>query len=72
MAGEVIIFIGFWMGVVGKVLVAYMAIRVHHRVRMEHKVDRHVFRTMRREHVLGVFGIAFIIIGGILEAQRFF
>ena len=61
-------FLGFTLGMIGKVMVAYMAIRVHYRVRKEHRVDENVFTAMRREQGIGVTGIALIIIGYGLEA----
>lgn len=60
-------FIGYTLGTIGKLLIAYTAIMVHHRVRKEHKIDDKVFRMMRMEHVLGLLGISFIVIGYLLE-----
>lgn len=54
--------------VIGKVMVSYMALAVHYRVRHEHAIDGRVFQTMRRENVLGMIGITFIIIAYVLEA----
>ena len=59
--------IGFILDAVGKVLVAYTAIRVHYRVRKEHSIDEKVFTAMRREHVLGIIGISLIVIGVLLQ-----
>ena len=53
--------------VIGKVLVAYTALRVHHRFREEHKVDEKVFKEMKRESSLGILGIVLILAGYILE-----
>jgi hypothetical protein len=61
------LFIGRTFDVVGKVLVAYTALMVHHRFRKEHKVDNSVFAEMKKEHFLGLFGIALIVLGYILE-----
>jgi len=55
------------LDVVGKLMIAYTAIRVHWRVRQEHRIDKRVFREMRQEHVVGIFGMIFIIIAYILE-----
>ena len=52
---------------VGKFLIAYTAIRVHIRVRKEHKIDKHVFRAMRREQNLGIFGITLISLAFIIH-----
>jgi len=60
-------FIGFTLDVLGKVMVAFTAIMVHYRFRKEHKIDEKVFRSMRREQLLGIVGIFFIILGFLLQ-----
>lgn len=60
-------FIGFTIDVIGKILVAYTALRVHYIVREEHKIDKVVFRTMRKEHRLGLIGIGLILLGYFLQ-----
>lgn len=60
-------FIGFTLDVLGKILVAFTAIMVHHRFRKEHKVDERIFKAMRREQLLGIIGIGAIILGFILQ-----
>jgi uncharacterized membrane protein YidH (DUF202 family) len=51
------------LDIIGKVMVAYTALAVHHRVRNEHKIDSAVFKIMKREMVVGVLGIALMIVG---------
>lgn len=65
-------FIGFTIDSLGKILVAYTAIRVHHRVWQEHKIDGQVFKAMKNEQVLGIVGILMIIAGYILQAPHKF
>ena len=60
-------FVGFSIDVVGKVMVAFTAIMVHRRFRKEHKIDERVFRSMKREQLLGIIGIFFIILGFLLQ-----
>tara|TARA_B100001971_G_C17987727_1_gene430736 strand:+ start:420 stop:629 length:210 start_codon:yes stop_codon:yes gene_type:complete len=60
-------FLGFTLDVIGKVMVAFTAIMVHHRFRKEHKIDERVFQTMRREQVVGIIGIGFIVLGFLLQ-----
>ena len=60
-------FIGFTLDVLGKVMVAFTAIMVHYRFRKEHKIDEKVFRSMRREQLLGIIGILLIILGFLLQ-----
>ncbi len=59
--------LGFILDVIGKIMIAFTALMVHHRFRKEHKVDEFVFKAMRREQVIGIIGIIFIIIGFILQ-----
>jgi rRNA processing protein Gar1 len=59
--------VGFTLDVLGKIMVAFTAIMVHHRFRKEHKVDEKVFRSMRREQAIAVVGILLIIAGFILQ-----
>lgn len=59
--------LGYTLDVVGKIMVAFTAIMVHHRFRKEHKVDERVFRSMRREQLAGLLGIALIILGFFLQ-----
>jgi hypothetical protein len=51
----------------GTILIAFTAIRVHHRVLNEHTIDEAVFRSMKREQKLGVIGVLLIVTGFILE-----
>lgn len=50
------------LDMIGKILVSYTAIAVHHRFRKEHKIDNKVFATMRTEMILGLFGIVLFIV----------
>jgi len=52
---------------VGTLLIAWAALSVHHKVLNDHRIDRAVYRKMRTEQLLGVFGIIFIITGYILN-----
>ncbi|MBI2415610.1 MAG: hypothetical protein HYV33_03040 [Candidatus Kerfeldbacteria bacterium] len=52
---------------VGEVMVGYTALRVHHRVWQEHKIDKAVFREMKQEQVLGMLGLLAIVSGLVLE-----
>lgn len=59
--------LGFIFDVVGKIMVAFTAIMVHHRFRKEHKIDERVFKSMRREQFIGIIGIALIVFGFFLQ-----
>lgn len=51
---------------IGTVMIAFAALRVHHRVLHEHKMDAQVFRVMRREQTVGVVGVLCILIAFVL------
>jgi hypothetical protein len=53
--------------ILGKIMVAYTALAVHHRVRKEHTIDAAVFRIMRWEQLVGVAGIIFMVLGYLLH-----
>lgn len=53
-------------------MVAYTAVRVHYRFWKEHKIDAKVFYEMKRERVIGLWGIALIILGYLINAPLFF
>lgn len=55
------------LDVIGSTFIAYAALRVHHRVLAEHQIDEKVFKTMKKEQRIGVFGVIFIVIGYLLE-----
>ncbi len=60
-------FIGAVLDVLGKIAIAFAALRVHHRVLHEHSIDKWVFNTMKREQLIGVAGVLLILAGFILE-----
>ena len=62
-----IAFIGFTLDVIGKVLVAFTAIMVHHRVLNEHRIDKSVFNIMRSEQRVAILGVILILIGYFLQ-----
>jgi len=51
------------LDVMGTVLIGWAALRVHHRVLNEHKIDKRVFRVMRLEQKLGAVGILLVVLG---------
>lgn len=52
---------------VGALMVAYAALRVHHRVLNEHRIDKAVYMIMRVEQKVGVTGVILIIIGTVMD-----
>jgi len=61
------IIIGFTLDLIGKLLVSFTAIAVHHRFLNEHKIDRRVFASMKLEQKIGIIGIILIIAGYFLQ-----
>ena len=55
------------LDILGTIFIAYAALRVHHRVLAEHKVDEKVFRSMKIEQKLGILGVIMIVIGYFVE-----
>lgn len=51
----------------GTLMIAWAALRVHHRVLNEHKITGKVFRIMRLEQKLGVLGMMFVVAGYLLH-----
>jgi hypothetical protein len=59
--------IGLTIDTIGKLMVSYTAIKVHHRFWQEHKIDEKVFQTMQSEQVIGIIGMLFMVIGYFLQ-----
>jgi len=55
------------LDVAGKLMVAYTAIAVHHRVRKDHKIDKDVIKMMSVEQFFGALGILLIISGYLID-----
>jgi len=62
-----ILIIAVTLQTLGKILIALAVLGVHSHIVKEHKIDEIVLKTMRRERVLSVFAIIFIIIGYVME-----
>lgn len=56
-------FIGDTLTVAGEIIIAYMILVVHERVREEHKVDDAVFRAIKKEQSIVALGIVLIVVG---------
>lgn len=65
-------FLAFTFDAIGKIMIAYTAVMVHHRFWKEHKIDVHVFQAMRREQKIAILGIFFIALGYLLHIYRLF
>lgn len=56
----------------GTIFIAFAALRVHHRVLNEHKIDDRVFKEMRRELKVGITGVLFVLTGYTIEMITIF
>ena len=63
--------IAYTFDFVGKLLIAFTAVMVHHRVQKEHKIDKRVFDEMKRERMLALIGIALMALGYLLHVLPF-
>lgn len=59
--------IGDTLDVIGKILIALTVIAVHETVIREHKIDKKVSSSVRKEHVFVILGTVCIIAGYILR-----
>ena len=46
----------------GTLLIAYAALKVHHRILHDHQIDKAVYRTMHKEQILGIFGALLVVV----------
>ncbi len=59
--------VGLTLDVLGKILLGVTVLTVHRHVIREHKIDADVLFSMKREQILGLFGILLIVAGYILQ-----
>ena len=52
---------------IGGLMIAFAALRVHHRFLNEHQVDDQVFISMKIEQKIGIFGVIFLTAGFFLH-----
>lgn len=51
----------------GTLMIAFAALRVHHRVLNERKIDDAVLKAMKIERIIGVLGVCMTILGFMIE-----
>lgn len=59
--------LAFTLDLIGKIMVAYTVLAVHAIVHREQKIDAIVFRAMKKEKIIVIAGIAFMILGYIIH-----
>lgn len=55
------------LDVVGKILVSYTVLKVHHRMLEEHQMDDRVFREIKTEQKIGMVGILLMVAAYLLK-----
>ncbi len=58
---------GITLGTIGKLILGIAVLRVHIRIFEEHKIDGVVLKAIKREHIVTVIGLIFIVLGYVLE-----
>lgn len=61
------LFWGLTLGLLGKLLVSMTVIMVHTKITKEEHIDGIVLMEMKREKILALTGVAFMILGYFLE-----
>jgi uncharacterized membrane protein len=59
-------YIGYTLQTLGEIFIAFTVLKVHERVLKEHRIDDSVFKVIKLEQLIGVFGIIFIVLGYVL------
>lgn len=59
--------LGHTIEIIGVLLIALTAMRVHTRVRKDHKIDKAVVNEMEKEKLIGILGIILIVLGFMLQ-----
>ena len=52
----------------GTLMIAFAALRVHHRVLHEHDIDENVVRAMKLEQRAGIFGALLVFTAFLIDA----
>ncbi len=60
-------YIALGIGTLGKIVLGFAVWRVHAHILEEHRIDKVVLQSIRRERYVTLFGIALIVVGFILE-----
>jgi len=59
--------IGLTLSTIGKLLIAFSALKVHFRMFKEHSIDQAVLDDIRKEWVIGLGGMGCLLLGYLLE-----
>jgi uncharacterized membrane protein len=67
-----IAFIGFTIDFIGKVLIAYSAMRIHGKIHKEMATNKVVFKEIKMSSMLATAGLILIVLGYALQAPSKF
>lgn len=59
-------YIGITLQTLGEIFIAFTVLKVHQRVLKEQRIDERVFKVIKFEQLLGIFGIMFLVLGYVL------
>jgi hypothetical protein len=51
----------------GTLLIGYAVLKVHSRIGKEHKIDKHVWQTIKKERTITYIGLILIVLGFIFN-----
>lgn len=63
--------IGMTASIIGEVLIGLAVLNVHKHIIKEHKIDRRVFKAIKREKIIAMSGIILMIIGYIVQSYYY-
>ncbi len=63
----ILLYAGLAIGTLGKIVLGFAVWRVHAHILEEHKIDKVVLQSIRRERYVTLFGILLIVIGFMFE-----
>ena len=63
---------GFTIDFIGKILIAYSAMRIHSRLDSEMAANQNVFKEIKMSSMLATTGLIFIVIGYVLQVPSKF
>jgi uncharacterized membrane protein YidH (DUF202 family) len=61
---------GLTLQTIGELIIGLSIVRVHVRIMQEHKLDKKVYRSIKREKFWAIIGIVLIIIGYTLKVAH--
>ena len=67
-----LLLIGLTLGTIGKIILGLAVLRVHVLIIREHKIDKLVLSSMKKEQIVTLIGLTFIVIGYLCEVYFYY